>query len=126
MNIGRVVRAAKAEGVKGSRPTPLLGRGLLERGGGRFEGDEQFGAPTSSLLPVPPVSGMLLLRARCCWVLLDVAAGASASGKYDDRVLFSGSAAFPTILTHTRGLRAVCHLEVQSGKQESEARVAKK
>ena len=53
--MGRVVRAAKAEGVKGSRPTPLLARGALEREGGRFEGEEQFCASKSSLLSVPPV-----------------------------------------------------------------------
>jgi hypothetical protein len=72
MKMGRVVEAAKAEGVNGSRPNPLLDRGLLEIGVGRFEGEVCSGWGLTSpllllLLLLSLVSGMvLLLIARCC------------------------------------------------------------
>jgi hypothetical protein len=71
MKMGRVVEAAKAEGVNGSRPNPLLDRGLLEIGVGRFEGEVCSGwgltSPLLLLLLLSLVSGMvLLLIAWCC------------------------------------------------------------
>lgn len=95
---------SKGRGGQGLQAHPALGAWSVGEGGGAFRGGgailcvEILAAVGTARLRHGTAAGAVLLGAA------GAAVGASVASKDDDRVPFSGSAAFPTTLTHTRDL----------------------